>query len=361
MTDPEKVEQTLPGTSPLVQHERLCDEFEAAWHAGRKAQDRKHASLATDSSRDKLLEALLEIELDSRAKAGESLTLEEYRNRFPADTDRVEAIFQGVAKGRRLGDYELLEELGRGGMGVVYRAGQVLLNQIVAVKVLPDRVLDAPTALARFHREMQSIGGLDHPNIVGAHDAGEVDGVHFLVMEYVNGLTLQVLLTDRIEENEQLSVGEACEVIRQVATGLQYAFEKGVVHRDIKPANLMLSQAGVVKILNLGLAKLRNNHRPADEQSGPQPRGDDDGHGRLHGPPEQWEDSSKVDIRADIYSLGLHIVLFADGPSLRRQVVPLEPPQADGPCRGPRGLAGRHPQRVPGPGCPPSWTASWPA
>ena len=134
MSDAKKVEPIVPGVSPLVQKEQLCDEFEEAFQAGSKPQIEAFLARAADSCHDKLLESLLEIELDNRSKSGESLCLEQYRNRFPADADRVEAIFRRVVKGRRLGDYELQEELGRGGMGVVYKARQVNLNQTVAIE-----------------------------------------------------------------------------------------------------------------------------------------------------------------------------------------------------------------------------------
>ncbi len=314
MSNSEEVEPTLPGVSPLIHKELLCDEFEEAWQAGSRPEIEAFLARAAASGRDKLLEGLLEIELENRARAGESFSLAQYQDRFPADGARVEAIFRRVVKVRRLGDYELLEELGKGGMGVVYRARQLLLNRIDAVKVLPDRFLDAPTALARFRREMQSIGGLDHPNVVRAYYASEANGIHFLVMEYVDGLNLQVLVIDRLEKKVgPLSVGAACEVIRQAATGLQYAYMKGLVHRDIKPANLMLNRAGVVKILDLGLAKLCHDYRPADEQSDPLTV-----QGTMIGTveymaPEQCEDSSTVDIRADIYSLGCTLFFLLTG------------------------------------------------
>ncbi len=214
----------------------------------------------------------------------------------------------------RLGDYELLEELGQGGMGVVYRARHVLLGQTVAVKVLPDRYLDDPQAVARFRREMQSIGALDHPNIVRAFNAGEAAGMHFLVMEYVDGLTLQRLLADRMErEQGPLGVGAACEVISQAALGLQHAHEHGLVHRDIKPANLIVSRSGVVKLLDLGLAKFRADRLSRDSSAGPLTEA-----GMKMGTvdymaPEQWEDSSAVDIRADVYSLGCTLFFLLTG------------------------------------------------
>ncbi len=119
-----------------------------------------------------MLAELLEIELDCRQRAGTFVDAEDYRVRFPDRAELVDSIFRRVVKTRRLGDYELLEELGRGGMGVVYKARQIFLNQAVAVKILSRRYLDDPQAVSRFLREMQSIGGLSHPNIVRAYNAG---------------------------------------------------------------------------------------------------------------------------------------------------------------------------------------------
>src|SRR5262249_32757020 len=136
--------------------------------------------------------------------------------------------------------------------GVVYQARHTLLNKMVALKVLPAEQMKDARAVARFRREMEAVGSLAHPNIVGATDAGEADGTHFLVMELVVGIDL-ARLTDY---HGQLPINDACEMIREAAIGLQHAHEHGLVHRDIKPSNLMLTSTGQVKILDLGLARL---------------------------------------------------------------------------------------------------------
>ena len=153
----------------------------------------------------------------------------------------------------RIGPYELLEKLGEGGMGAVYKALHSSLEKIVALKVLPrDRL--HPDAVARFKREMKAVGKLDHPNLVRATDAGEMDGEHFLVMEYVDGVDLSELL----RRVGPLAAADACELMRQAAVGLQHAHQRGMVHRDIKPNNIMLAwgdmHAPAVKILDMGLA-----------------------------------------------------------------------------------------------------------
>jgi tRNA A-37 threonylcarbamoyl transferase component Bud32 len=148
----------------------------------------------------------------------------------------------------QLGQYELISEIGRGGMGIVYKARHTKLDRIVALKVLPAEKLSNPQAMARFEREMSAVGRLQHPNIVQASDAGDIDGIHYLAMEYVEGLNL----SDLIKKHGPLPISDACELIRQVAVGLQHAFEFGLVHRDIKPGNLMLTPQGHVKLLDLG-------------------------------------------------------------------------------------------------------------
>jgi len=205
-----------------------------------------------------------------------------------------------------IGHYQIAEKLGRGGMGVVYRARHVRLKRWVAVKLLPPARVANPISIARFHREMEVVARLDHPNIVRATDAGEADGQHYLVMEYVDGLDLGRV----VKRYGPLPIVEACEIIRQVASGLQHAHENGLVHRDIKPNNLMLSTRGEVKILDLGLALLRGDQEVETLT----------GEGHVMGTadymaPEQWETSHTVDIRADIYSLGCTLyTLLTGGP-----------------------------------------------
>lgn len=142
-----------------------------------------------------------------------------------------------AARSPVLRDYRLLEPLGSGGMGQVFKAVHTRLDRLVAVKLLPARRLGDDQAVARFQREMRVIGQLSHPAIVQATDAGEVDGTHFLVMEYVEGCDLNTLA----KVCGPLSIADACEITRQAAVGLEYAHQQGIVHRDIKPSNLMLS------------------------------------------------------------------------------------------------------------------------
>jgi len=243
---------------------------------------------------------------------------------MPAGEATGEKVSGGEGKNasampQTLGEYRMLEELGHGGMGRVYKALHTKLDRVVAVKVLPRGRLEDPQSIARFEREMKAVGRLAHPNIVQATDAREIDGMPVLIMEFVDGLDLAEI----IRRTGPLPVPEACEVVRQAALGLQRAHEHGLVHRDVKPSNIMLAvgQAGslpheaVVKLLDLGLARFY-----AESGTGASPVSDEDmtGTGQAMGTvdymaPEQACDSRTVDIRADIYSLGCTLYKLLSG------------------------------------------------
>lgn len=204
----------------------------------------------------------------------------------------------------RIRDYQLLEVLGQGGMGAVYRAEHTRLKRTVALKVLARGRTSDPQAVARFEREMEAVGRLDDPRIVRALDAGEYDGIHYLVMEYVDGIDLAVLA----RQMGRLAIADACEVTRQAALGLQRVYEAGLVHRDLKPSNLMLTRSGRIKILDLGLALLRGESSDREMTEAGQAIGTVD-----YMAPEQVTDSHSVDIRADVYSLGCTLYRLLTG------------------------------------------------
>jgi serine/threonine-protein kinase len=141
-------------------------------------------------------------------------------------------------------DYRLLDLIGQGGMGEVYRAVNVILNQPCAIKLLKPERMETPEAFSRFRREIKLLGQLKHQNIVGALHAGEHDGRLFLVMDYVHGVNLNQL----VRRIGPLPVPEACTIIKLVANALQYAHEQKVIHRDIKPSNVMVTTDGEVKL-----------------------------------------------------------------------------------------------------------------
>lgn len=204
--------------------------------------------------------------------------------------------------------YRLLAWLGAGGMGVVYKAEHKLMERAVALKVVSKMLTANKTAVERFKKEVKAAAMLSHPNIVTAYDAEQAGDLHFLVMEFVEGVTLARL----VEDKGPLPVEVACEYVRQAVLGLQHAFEAGMVHRDIKPQNLMLTPRGEIKILDFGLAGFVRERKPGGSLTG-------FGEG-LGTPdymaPEQIRDAHTADIRADIYSLGctLYFLLTAQSP-----------------------------------------------
>jgi serine/threonine-protein kinase len=241
-------------------------------------------------------------------------------------------LFQGRGQDLVLGQYVLLERLGEGAMGQVFKARHRTLGRVVALKVIRKERLAHPTTVRRFRREAQAVAQLSHPNVVRAYDADEVGGTHLFAMEYVEGIDLARLVRDR----GPLPIDQACDYIRQAALGLQHAHERGMVHRDIKPSNLLVTGLregasgggqpagtstfsspqlptpwGVVKILDMGLARLDTTD---DTLLSTQLTQD----GAVIGTPdfiapEQAKNSHAIDIRADLYSLGCTLYYLLSG------------------------------------------------
>jgi len=202
---------------------------------------------------------------------------------------------------RRFPQFEILECLGRGGMGVVYKARQKALERLVAIKVLAGEWEGRADFATRFAREAKTLAQLSHPNIVTVHDFGETDGLFYLVMEYVDGVNLRELLGDGRMEPEQ-----ALAIVPPVCDALEYAHAKGIVHRDIKPENLLLDRDGRVKIADFGIASLVG---AVGERSGTPP----------YMAPEQQQ--GRVDRRADIYALGVVLYEMLTGEQPGKEVV----------------------------------------
>jgi serine/threonine-protein kinase len=207
---------------------------------------------------------------------------------------QAENLLRGKRRGFMLGKYRLLGLLGRGADSSVYKAEHILMRRPCAIKVLPAKNLSGTAALARFQREARAVSKLDHVNIVRAYDLGrDKDGktdIHFLVMELVEGESFE----ERVARDGPLPAVDAAELIRQAAEGLAHAHISGIIHRDVKPANLLVDRDGIVKILDLGLAKM------SDILSDDSP---------VLGTadflaPEQALEAKTVDARSDIYSLG---------------------------------------------------------
>jgi serine/threonine protein kinase len=224
-------------------------------------------------------------------------------------------LLKGKWKGFLIaGKYRLLDLLGVGGMGRVFLCEHVRMRRRVALKVLPTDQANDPGAVKRFDREARAVAALSHPNIVQAYDIDHDGTLHFLVMEYVDGISLN----DYVRRYGPLETSRACHYVAQAALGLQHAHDQaGLVHRDIKPGNLLLARDGTVKVLDLGLARFFHDRQDnltqqIDEKS---VLGTAD-----YLAPEQAIDSSTVDIRADIYSLGATFYFLLVG----------RPPFADG-------------------------------
>jgi eukaryotic-like serine/threonine-protein kinase len=214
-------------------------------------------------------------------------------------------LLQGRPQDLRVGPYVLLQRLGQGGMGNVYKARHELLNRVVALKVVRKDVEDYAGNERRFRREIQVTAQLSHPNIVVAHDAGCADGAYYFAMEYVEGIDLSRL----VKQSGPLPITQACDAIRRAALGLQHAFEHGLVHRDIKPSNLLLTKdAARIKILDMGLVRLQEDTNEAALTESGAVIGTPD-----YVAPEQATNSRTVDIRADLYSLGCTFYFLLTG------------------------------------------------
>ena len=198
--------------------------------------------------------------------------------------------------GTIIGNYEILSELGRGGMGVVYKAHEQSLQRVVALKILSAHLSEDAALVKRFLREARAGARLNHANIVTTHAVGEHDGTYFIAMEYIKGSPLSKVIRDK----GQLDVRRALEWTRQAADALAEAHRNDIIHRDIKPQNIMIDQAGRVKVMDFGLAKLlqASTALTADGVLLGTP---------LYMSPEQAE-GKKVDARTDLYSLG--VVLY---------------------------------------------------
>ncbi|MCK4660797.1 MAG: serine/threonine protein kinase [Phycisphaerae bacterium] len=207
--------------------------------------------------------------------------------KFPDD----ESLYQPA---QQIPGFQILSKVGQGAMATVFKAKQLRLDRIVAVKVLPKRLSENPEFVDRFYREGRAAARLNHPNIVQAIDVGEAAGYHYFVMEYVDGKTVYDGLTNGgcYKEDEALSI------LRQVSQALEHAHARGFIHRDVKPKNIMITKEGVVKLADMGLAREISDYETAKAEAG-----------RAYGTPyyispEQIRGEVNIDFRADIYSLG---------------------------------------------------------
>ena len=277
----------LQGRLPLADAASLDRHLESCEECGRKL-----AEVGSDTFSDLLRQPTTQIQSVPMVLLGSELIAD-----LPAEL-------------RNHSRYEIKERLGRGGMGVVYRAVHRMMHRPVALKLIRSELLSSPEAVDRFRREVRAAAQLAHPNIVTAYDAEEVGGIHFLVMEYVDGKTLDAIVRKR----GPLPLPIACYLARQVAIGLDHAHSRDMVHRDIKPLNLILSEKSKVKILDFGLARWQG---PNSEME----LGTKEGQALgtlMYSAPEQRQSAGTVDARADQYSLGATLLFLLTGkPSLK--------------------------------------------
>jgi len=207
---------------------------------------------------------------------------------------RLRSLLEEPRPSQKIPGFELKRKLGAGAMATTYLARQVSLDRMVAIKILPKKYTNSREYIERFYAEGRAAAKLNHPNVVGALDVGRAGDMHYFVMEYVEGH----MLHDDITAGKKFSEKQVLDIIIQVARGLEHAHNAGFIHRDVKPKNIMISNDGVVKIVDMGLARAVSDREAAESEQG-----------KAYGTPyyispEQIRGEVDVDFRADIYSLG---------------------------------------------------------
>jgi serine/threonine-protein kinase len=309
--DPEPV---VPSPDPITVARRvdaLCVRFEDAWRQGKAPWIEGFLPERRDPARPVALRELVELERELRAAAGEPPSLSEYRIRFADEFEALAQVFDDgepsagsrispraaseLLSGTRVGDYELVEEIGRGGMGVVYRARHVVVGRAVALKMILSGEFASDSETRRFRAEAEAAANLDHPNIVPILEVGEHLGRPYYTMRLLPGGSLR----PRLRES-RISPKGAARLLSTVARAMHHAHRRGFVHRDLKPANILFDEAGKPFITDFGLAKRLD-------------RAGQTGLGALLGTPgymspEQAAGRTDITASADIYSLG--VVLY---------------------------------------------------
>ncbi len=298
---------------PIAALERiddLCADFERKWQSNEPPTI--ESVLAGDISpieRDVLLAELIVLDIDYRRRRGETPSRQDYLDRFPEGSEAINdaldegdkrtGVFEPPTVGRLAELFptlEIIELIGAGGMGAVYKARQSGLDRLVALKILPEEFGHDVKFALRFTREARTLAKLSHPNIVSVFEFGHVEDTYYFLMEFVDGSTLRDVV-----KAGQLAPEHALAIVPHLCDALQYAHDKGIVHRDIKPENILIAVDGSVKIADFGLSRILGNENGQEMLTGT--------HQVMGTPrymaPEQMEGSHGVDHRADIYSLGV--------------------------------------------------------
>jgi serine/threonine protein kinase len=226
-----------------------CVRFEAAWRTNQRPRIEDHLGDRREPERSLLLRELLRLELDYRRQRGERPALDEYLSRFPQHTPLVSSLFPTGTT--RLAGYELLEKLGEGGMGVVYKARNLKLKRVEALKMIHPRGEPSANEVDQFRREAEVMARLHHPHVVQVYDVGEHDGRPYVTMEYAEGGSLAQKLN-----GVPLPPREAAKLVAPLARAVQAVHDKGVLHRDLKPSNVLLTADSIPKVGDFGLARL---------------------------------------------------------------------------------------------------------
>ena len=320
--------------------ESICDAFESALQTDSSPRIEDYLAKVGSHLQERLLRELCLIEIQHRIDRKEDVSLAEYAQRFPAHRESLENLAkehprwlmqsnppdpdetlvtgsvpeftsssnwqsletmaavgdstdQANPPSSRFGDYDLIEKIGQGGMGVIYRARQQKLNRVVAVKMIRAGKLASPSDIQRFQSEAEAIGRLEHPQIVPIYEVDQVEGIHFFSMAFVDGEDLAQKL-----RQGPLPQRQAAQLVGEIALAIQYAHQQGIIHRDLKPANILLTRDGQIRVTDFGLAKLQ------DAEHGQTVTGDVVGTPGYMSPEQAAGQRASVGTASDIYSLG---------------------------------------------------------
>ncbi len=294
----------------------ICDEFEAAWQAGDVPRVEEFLAKIDEKHRPALLQALMPLDLTYRGKLGETINSgnaidsEEAGSglevTLDSDADGPEHLASSATRAAKrvkyFGEYELLSEIARGGMGVVYKARQVKLNRIVALKMILSGEFAGSEAVQRFHSEAESAANLDHQGIVPIYEIGEHEGQHYFSMGFIDGPSLQGKLNAG-----PMPAKEAARLCRKIAEAVAYAHSKNVIHRDLKPANVLIDGNGEPKVTDFGLAK------KVEGDSGLTRTGAVMGTPSYMPPEQALGQTDRIGPAADVYSLGAILYCMLTG------------------------------------------------